>query len=272
MTETFRADLHCHTTASDGSLSPVELVALAKKIGLSALCITDHDTIDAYATAAVAAKEMGILLGTGVEFSCMHQKESVHVLAYDFPLSSVEIKELCERHKLRRAERNRAILEKLARLGRPVSGERLDLLEGVVGRPHIAQLMMEKGYVRSIQEAFNLYLGEGKPAYVAGAFFSVTETLEVIHKAGGKAFLAHPHLIVRQKIVKELLKEAFDGIECYYSKIPPIQEKRWLEICREKGWLISGGSDFHGAWKPHIPLGCSWVDEATFQKIFTKTC
>jgi predicted metal-dependent phosphoesterase TrpH len=266
----FRADLHCHTTCSDGTVTPVELVALAKKIGLAGLSITDHDTIDAYETAIPAAHAEGLVLGTGVEFSCAFQSTSVHILGYDYQLDNQEIRSFCKRHQQRRHDRNREILQKLERVHMPLDPNLLEKLGSggrTIGRPHIAQLMVDKGYVGTIKEAFNLYLADDKGCYVPGVTFSVAETIDVIQQAGGKAFLAHPHLLGDGKMLKELLKLHFDGIECHYARCAPEKERRWLKIAKEKNWLISGGSDFHGAVKT-VPLGCSWVDEETFHKIF----
>lgn len=265
---TFRADLHSHSTCSDGSATPQELVRLAKQNGLSGLSITDHDTISAYETAIPEAKALGILLGTGVEFSSMHDGKNVHILGYDYSLSSSAIREFCIKHQMRRRERNRKILDKLARLNMFIKEEELGESR-TVGRPHIAQAMVKKGYVSTFKEAFNLYLADDKRCYDPGVSFSVEETLEVIHQAEGKAFLAHPHLMDDGRKIKELLKLKFDGIECHYSKCHPSKEKRWLKVAKERGLLISGGSDFHGEVKPQIPLGCSWVDEETFYRIFT---
>ncbi len=269
----FRADLHCHSTCSDGTFSPVELIRHAKEIGLKGLSITDHDTIEAYKTAIPAAKEQGILLGTGAEFSCVFKQWSIHILGYDFLLDDPGILNLCAQHQERRLKRNHAILEELAKLRMPISEEELRA-KGVesIGRPHIAQLMVDKGYVSSIREAFQQYLGDGKRAFVSGDAFSIPETIEIIHQAQGKAFLAHPHLIDRNHLLKELLRLPFDGIECYYGRFLADQEKRWLKLAKEKNLLSSGGSDFHGDIKAYVPLGSSWVDEPTFHAIFAKLC
>ncbi|MBI2743435.1 MAG: PHP domain-containing protein [Chlamydiales bacterium] len=270
---TFRADLHCHTTCSDGSLTPVELVRLAKAVGLSGLAITDHDTIDAYQTAREEAEKQGILLGSGVEFSSVFKKVSVHILAYDFPINSSTIHTFCARHQERRIKRNLKILTKLTARKMPVTPEELLRLwpdAKTIGRPHIAKLMIEKGYVSSIKEAFNLYIGDGKSCFDEGEAFSSEETLSIIHEAGGKAFLAHPHLLDRSDIVNELLKLPFDGIECHYGKFTPDIEKRWVKLAEKKGLLISGGSDFHGDDKQYLALGSSWVNEESFHKIFQR--
>jgi hypothetical protein len=260
----FYADLHCHSNCSDGTLAPGELVLHAKKIGLQGLAITDHDTIDAYRTAVPVAKKLGIRLGCGVEFSCQFQGFSIHLLGYDFSLSAPNVHDLCLRHQKRRESRNRAILEKLKAHQMEIAYEEL---QGghTIGRPHIAQLMVDKGYVKNIREAFHLYIGEGKKCYVAGEPFLVEEALEVLHGAHGKAFIAHPQLLPDDFPVDELLKLPFDGIECYYARL---RKKSWIEIAVGKKWLMSGGSDFHGTVKPEIELGCSGVDKATFDAIF----
>lgn len=266
----FRADLHCHTTFSDGTMTPEELLNHAKELGLSALAITDHDTIEAYSVAPAIAKKLGLLLGSGVEFSSIFQGLSVHILGYDFDLLSPYIQELCERHRKRRAERNKEILNKLSRLQMPILEEELIAMgERSIGRPHIAKVMMQKKYVSSIKQAFNL-IGDGKPCFVAGEGISSEETISIIHQAGGKAFLAHPHLLGHANKTKRLLELPFDGIECYYARFSPEQEKPWLKIAETKGLLPSGGSDFHGLNKGYIELGCSWVNEQTFHQIFQR--
>jgi 3',5'-nucleoside bisphosphate phosphatase len=266
----FRADLHCHTSCSDGTLSPVELILHAKEIGLQGISITDHDSIAAYDTAVDAAHEAGILLGAGIEFSCDHEGHSVHILGYDVDLKASSITELCNRHAARRTNRNRAILEKLKKKNFFIDEEELKahFQFSTLGRPHIAMLMIEKGYVKSLPEAFNLYLAEGKSCFASVDTVSVEETIAIIHQGRGKAFLAHPHGIKQQRLIKSLLKLPFNGIECYYSKCVPNLEEKWIKIAKEKGLLISGGSDFHGETNTKAPLGASWVDEATFHLIF----
>ncbi len=267
----FQADLHCHTTCSDGTLSPEELVRHAQELGLAGLSITDHDTIGAYSVAIPLAQELGMRLGSGVEFSSVFRGMSVHILGYDFDLNSPDIHALCHKHLERRKERNRRIIKNLHRLHMEIDEEKLLCQgKGTIGRPHIAALMVEKGYVTTIRQAFDLYIGDGKSCFDAGDAISSEETIDVIHRAGGKGFIAHPHLLKHTNKIKDLLKLPFDGLECYYAKFPLDQENKWLHLAKEKGWLISGGSDFHGGVKEHIPLGCSWVDEETFGRIFQR--
>jgi predicted metal-dependent phosphoesterase TrpH len=252
-------------------MTPVEVIRHAKEIGLAGLSITDHDTVEAYRTAIPEAKAQGILLGTGVEFSSDFQGTSVHVLGYDFDLTHPSIHAHCDRHKIRRRERNQKILQRLAALRMPLEEAEL-AQEGTIGRPHIAQLMVKHGYVKSIKEAFELYIGDGKRCFDPGVPFSAAETLDIIHAAGGKAFIAHPHLMENGNCVKQLLALPFDGIECHYARCTPEKERRWVKLAQKQNLLTSGGSDFHGKVKEHIPLGCSWVDESTFNAIFQKLC
>lgn len=269
----FRADLHCHTTFSDGTFTPEELLCHAKEIGLSGLAITDHDTIDAYTVAPKIAKELGLKLGSGAEFSCHFKQKNVHILAYDFDLKSESIRSLCLRHIERRRMRNLEILEKLSRMSMPIFEEELQAIsQKSIGRPHIAHLMVQKGYVSSITQAFALYLGDQCPCYSAGKPIAAEETIDVIHAAGGKAFIAHPHLIKRMSEIKALLELPFDGIECYYGNFRKDQERRWIQIAEERHLLKSGGSDFHGTDKDYLRFGSSWVDEETFNLIFQNLC
>lgn len=271
----FRADLHCHTTFSDGTCTPFEIIDKAAKIPLQGLSITDHDTIDAYITAIPYAKGKGIDLLPGVEFSSVHGPESVHILAYGFAIDNPLILEFCQKHQRRRKQRNLLILEKLKQFKMPVTEEEMSQaiptnipgLKQTIGRPHIAQAMVNKGYISSVNEAFIKYLGEGKICYAPGPSFTAEETIHIIHKAGGLAIIAHPHLLENTKVIKELLELPFDGLEAYYARMLPHAEKKWVKIAEKRKWLVTGGSDFHGTIKPNLDLGCSWVNEDTFNFI-----
>ena len=264
----YRADLHCHSNCSDGTFTPKELLHLAKEAGLDALSITDHDTLRSYCPSLFEeAKALGLALFMGVEFSARHHGTPIHLLGYGVAKER-EILAFCQEHQKRRHERNQAILKKLALKSILIEEEELgDPEEQTLGRPHIAKILRSRKIVSSYQEAFDRYLGEGKPCFDPGESFGVEETIEIIHRAGGKAFIAHPHLIRNQAVFKELLKMPFDGIECYSGRHPN-KEKKWLLIASQKNWLISGGSDFHGSSKPYIPLGCSWVGEEEVNRLF----
>lgn len=274
----FRADLHCHTTSSDGSETPEEVIRLAKESGLSALSITDHDTIDAYTTAIPLAQEAGITLLPGVEFSTVLNQKSVHLLGYGFQVHDEAIKNLCLKHAERRRNRNLAVLELLKKHGMFITYE--ELIEAIpvklastgrsIGRPHIAFAMMNKGYVSSIQEAFGKYLGDECSCFVQGNSFTVDETIDTIHQAKGVAVIAHPHLIKNTALLNELLKKDFDGMECYYGNFPAHVQTRWLKIAKHRNWLITGGSDFHGKAKPNLTLGRSWIGQEHFQALLER--
>ncbi len=265
----FRADLHCHSTCSDGTVTPKELVDLALSLGLSALAITDHDTVEGYFLAEQYAKEKGLALLSGSELSTVHGRASIHILAYAFRPDHPLIQAFCLEQVESRRERNCEILVRLRERGMEIAEEELMSDERVVvGRPHIAQVLLNKGYVYTLQDAFNKYIGDGKPCYVPAKRRSARDVVEVIHEAGGFAVLAHPHLIKQQSVVGELLEMPFDGIEGYYSRFNFVRNLKWLEIASEKGFFVTGGSDFHGTVKPGVALGCAWAPEKTFNKLW----
>lgn len=271
----FRADIHCHSDCSDGSDSPSSLIDLAAQAGLQGLSITDHDTIEAYTPELFQkASAKNIQLLSGVELSTEYSHVSIHILAYGVDLHSVSFNDFLAEIQRRRLLRNREILANLARKNLPVSEDELALFasraEGkkTIGRPHIAGLMVQKGYVRTWQEAFEVYLKQGACCYASGKKFTPHDAIRQIHLAGGKAVLAHPHFLRRGFVLRDLLSLPFDGIECYYARLPKQQERPWVELAEKKGWIATGGSDYHGAFKPHLSLGCSWVNEETFAKLF----
>lgn len=268
MTLEFKADLHCHSCFSDGTDTPEQLLQKAKEKGLSGLSITDHDTIEAYQTAIEIAKSKNVLLLSGVEFSAHYGQEPIHILGYGYQLTSEAIAALCVRHKVRRKERMIRILEKLRTLNIVIEFDEMGAFQGSIGRPHVAHILLKKGIVSSIQEAFERYLGEGKPAYDPGEPLTVEETIEAIHQGKGFAILAHPQLLKRSTTIRVMLQMPFDGLEGYYARFGPNQEKKWLDLAHQKGWLITGGSDYHGETKPHSLLGSAWVGKETFDILY----
>jgi predicted metal-dependent phosphoesterase TrpH len=263
-----RADLHCHSCFSDGSDTPEELLNIAKEKGLKGLSITDHDTFDAYSDKTFEhAKTLGIELLTGIELSTAFEKQTVHILGYGFDPKSDALKQFTKQIQERRSARNLEILKKLREKHIHITPEELHQKGKVVGRPHIASLLLEKGYVSTFQEAFQKYLEEGASCYVLGFKCTPMDAIEAVHQAGGKAVIAHPHFIKRGRVLKKLLALPFDGIECYYSVLPRARAAAWEMIAEEKGWIMTGGSDYHGKVKPHIELGASTVDIETFQKL-----
>lgn len=272
----FRADLHCHSTYSDGTLTPKEIIDLALEKGLQGLSITDHDSIDAYHEALPYAKARNFPLITGIEFSTLCRQTSVHLLAYSFSSSSKPIQDLCRLHKERRINRAQMILNLLSKEGFHLSLQEVidslshPILPSSLGRPHIANAMIKKGYVSTLKEAFNKYLGDGKSCYVQSTAPSTESTLQHIKQANGIAIIGHPHLIKGAKILKNILSMPFDGIEGYYSRFPESQCAKWLQIAASKKWLVTGGSDSHGSITPDISLGSSWTNEETFTLLYNR--
>ncbi|SCA63423.1 5'-3' exoribonuclease [Chlamydiales bacterium SCGC AG-110-M15] len=271
----FRADLHCHSTCSDGTCSPKELVDMAVEAKLSALAITDHDNIDAFHIAKAHAEKMSLPLIPGVEISASHQDTNIHILGYAYDSSSPILKDFCDERREKRLERFLNYIRLLQKEGLDFSVEEaLQMVEESEsegqrswGRAHIAQVMLEKGFVTSIKQAFDVYIGDKSRCYIGAQYPSVEEAIKLIHDSGGLAVLAHPHFIKRDRIVREVLEMNFDGLECFYARIPREQEEKWCRIAEKKSWIATGGSDFHGSVKPHIFLGASWVNEEIFQKL-----
>lgn len=271
----FRADLHCHSTYSDGTYTPEQLLYKAKESNLSGLSVTDHDTTKAYKKDIFElSKKLNILLLPGVEISSSLDSESVHILAYGKGILKEDFQKFLDEVLIKRKIRNLKILEKLKSHKMIISEEELydfnyknfKCSESTIGRPHIALLMVEKGYVGSFQEAFQKYLKDNACCYVLGEKFSPQEVLEKIHSVNAKAVLAHPHLM-NYSIVKRLLKMPFDGIEAYYGRMLPKEEEKWVHLAKDKKLLATGGSDFHGDIKSHFILGSSWVTKDVFQQL-----
>lgn len=267
---TIRADLHCHTTHSDGSLSPDALLQLARKNGLTALAITDHDTISSYNEALAKAETLQLL--TGVELSTVLNGHQVHILGYAFQPNHPVMRQFCEICRERRILRNREMMARLQAHGMPLEdGDIMGVADyqTAYGRPHIARAMVAKGYVRDHVEAFRRFIGEGKPCYFPGEKFRVEEGIAAIHESGGKAVIAHPHLINHNEVVEALLKLPFDGLEVHYSQFSETKNQKWAKIALEKGWLATGGSDFHGQEvRPGLDLGASLCPVAIFQLLW----
>lgn len=256
-------DLHTHTTHSDGSFTPTELIQLAKKIGLAAIAITDHDTMSGIGEAMSAGESLGVEVIPGVEMSVIPPSGDMHILGYYVDEKSGDFASVLELLQTARAERNPMILKKLRDIGKSISMENVLAVAGTaqIGRPHIAQALVNKGYVATTGEAFARYLRKDAPAYVPKSRLLPHEAVKAIHKAGGVAVLAHPISLKcatdkeLEAIIAELAEAGLDGMECYYSEHEPIVTKKLLEIAKKYNLCTSGGSDFHGSAKPHIALG-----------------
>ena len=267
----FRADLHCHSTCSDGSDAPLELVKEAKKRALHGLSITDHDTAAAYTPELFAqAEALSLRIVTGVEISTELEGLSVHILGYGYDLHSLSFSTFLQDIQKQRAERNRSILKKLANRNMSIAEEELLATETkTIGRPHIAALMVKKGYVSSVQQAFDWFLKDGAPCDASGFQHTPQEAIKQIQQGGGKAILAHPHFYKREAYLKKILSCSFDGIECYYASLPLVLELPWVHLAKDRGWIVTGGSDYHGVFK-NILLGSSWVGLDIFNTLLVR--
>jgi len=264
-------DLHAHTTASDGTFSPRQLVQLAHEIGLEAVGVTDHDTIAAWDEALQAGAELGMEIVPGVELSTSYSGGRFHLLGYYVDPQSELITVLDEIQTARR-ERNSQIFARLEELHIPLQEAEVRAIagrdDGELGRPHFAQAMLKRGYVSSLQEAFDQYLADGAAAYIPKKVLSPQEAIAAIHAAGGVAIWAHPplnrklNLMQLEERLRDWVEWGLDGLEVYYFRYTP-EEARWAEqMCQQYGIIGSGGSDFHGAAKPDVKLGITNTGKA----------
>lgn len=256
-------DLHVHSNASDGTYTPAEVVLRAREGGLKAIALTDHDTIDGLAEAVAAGERYGVEVIPGVEVSARFPGGSMHVLGLGINYSNGHLGERLAVLQKARAARNPQIIAKLNDLGIKITLEQVAQISGrgQMGRPHIARALMEAGYVRTMQEAFDIYLRNDGKAYVAKFRFPPEEAIAMIRDVQGVPVLAHPFTLglgsafALKHTLEELTALGLAGIEAIYAEHTPEQEALYLRLARELGLLITGGSDYHGENKPEITLG-----------------
>jgi hypothetical protein len=262
-------DLHIHTTASDGSCTPAEVVRLALDTGLSAIAVTDHDTTAGIAEARAAAAGTGLRVIPGIEISADYRGTEVHVLGYFLDPDSPGLQPMLDWAVSERAARNEALASKLRDLGYAVD---LDALaqenpESVIGRVHIAQALMAQGVIGSISEGFDRFFGPGKPCYVPRRHFPFQSAVDVIRNSGGLAVLAHPLQYdfpadVLHTFLADAVAAGFTGLETDYGAYSPAQRLQLRQLAVQYGLLPTGGTDFHGTHRPHIALGVGTGDLA----------
>jgi predicted metal-dependent phosphoesterase TrpH len=256
-------DLHTHTTFSDGSLTPTELVETAAAIGLTAVAVTDHDTVDGLPEALAAGERLGFTVVPGVEINVEHDGLTLDMLGYFLRgLPDAALDERLDELRRRRDERNRGMLARLTDLGLPI--EQAELAEtaggGAAGRPHIALAMLRHEYVDSIDAAFRLYLRRGAPAYVDRQRLALAEAVDLLRDSGGVAVIAHPGIIHTDgvglaRLVRDAAAAGVVGIECYHPVHDAQTIAACLELAERHDLVATGGSDFHGALKPQVRLG-----------------
>lgn len=252
------ADLHCHTTFSDGLLTPEQVVIKAKELGLAAVGITDHDSIEGIERAQSCGRDMGIEVVPGVEMSCSVLGVDLHILGYYLDFRSPEVQEFFSSLRYHRSERARIMVEKLRGLGVKVSFEDVRMLArgAAIGRPHVAQALVNVGAVMSTEEAFRRYIGYDGPAYAPKRKLEPVRAVEFIRRHGGVAVIAHPGTYHNDEAVYLAIAAGADGIEAWHPDHNERDAARYEEIAQKNALLVTGGSDCHGGRKcGHIFLG-----------------
>ncbi|MGM0509396.1 MAG: PHP domain-containing protein [Fusobacteriota bacterium] len=263
-----KIDLHLHTTCSDGTFTPSEIINLAKENDLKTIAITDHDTIDGLESGRKKAEELGINFINGIEFSTNFKKKEIHILGYFFDKNNSDLLKKLKDLKNARVIRAKKIIKKLAKYNINITKE--DIMKEVHGdlisRTHIAKVLFKKGFVKNTKEAFNRYIGERGIAFVPKLIIDPFEAIDLIKKAGGLSFLAHPKLLSLGErktliLIDRLCEKGLDGIETFYPSFRDLDKIYYERIANERGLLLSGGSDFHGKNRDHISIGQTYVPE-----------
>jgi len=253
-----RADLHTHTIRSDGVLAPTELIAQAARAGLAAIAVTDHDTTAGVHEAIAAGRNLEIEVVAGIEISTRTGNREIHLVGLFIDPDAEALAGLSQRQTRWRRERAEVMVERAANLGLDIDLERVDAAAAgaPIGRPHLAQVLVNSGDVISTQDAFDRYLGIGKPCAVPKQMVGTKAAIAAIHDAGGAAVVAHPGSSrVREKLLGELAKAGLDGVEVVHPRHPRRRQHQVRGLCEKLGLLPSGGSDFHGPGRGDSRLG-----------------
>ncbi|MDO4616757.1 MAG: PHP domain-containing protein [Lachnospiraceae bacterium] len=257
-------DLHVHSTCSDGTLTPEELVQLSAAKGLRAFALTDHDQVSGIERARREALRLGgsPQVIPGIEISSEWQNSEIHILGYDLDPAHPALQSYLDEFLKEREDRNRKMAEKITAAGCPVTVEEVTerFPEAVLGRPHYARIMVEKGFVTSVAAAFQQYLGDQGPCYVNRRRIPSRDAVQLILSCGGHPVLAHPLQYGfskdRLESFAQLLKDSgLEGMECLYSGYSVSDSEKLMQLAKRHGLFVTGGSDFHGANKPQIELG-----------------
>ncbi|QGT99633.1 putative metal-dependent phosphoesterases (PHP family) [Candidatus Syntrophocurvum alkaliphilum] len=267
-------DLHIHTTASDGMFSPEQIIKYSIEFGLFGIAITDHDTIDGLEPALNYNSSTGSKLKfiPGIELNTELNDIEVHILGYFIDYKNQALKNRLQEVRECRYERAQKMINKLRSMGFQITFDYVkQLAQGdLIGRPHVAQALMAKGYVFSLKEAFDKYISKGRAAYVPRYKFTPNEAINLIKQAGGISVLAHPGLIKDQRLINEVVDMGVEGIEAYYPEHSDSQINRFLSFSSEKKLYVTGGSDFHGTSgdESRGRLGCIGVSYDLVKKLY----
>lgn len=268
-------DLHTHTNASDGTGSPSENVRIAKNTGLYAVAITDHDTVAGVKEAMAEGERIGLVVVPGVEISTVDGGQDIHILGYYVDIEDAQFLQRLQQLRDTRDRRNDMIIEKLCGLGLHITMDEVianvnkrDLKNETIGRPHIADMLVKKGYVATISEAFERYLGKNALAYVNPPRIRPEEAIDWIKEANGTPIIAHPGLYDDDKLVERLLQYGLEGVEAYHSDHTPVQEQKYALLAKQYSVPVTAGSDFHGERHGvvfHAPIGSRKVNADVLQ-------
>lgn len=264
-----QADLHVHTNASDGTDSPEEVVARAAAAGLGALAIADHDTVEGIHPAVEEGRRRGLEVLPAIELGADHRGREVHILGYMIDVGNEYLLSRLAYFRKTRSERVFKMVDRLNKLGCPITLERVLEVAGCgsVGRPHIARAMVEKGFVESVEEAFERFIAEGRPGYEPRNKCTPAQAVHIIRLAGGVPVLAHPGLAQDDDLIPELIPGGLQGIEVYHPGHHPEVSRHYLNICDRHGLVATGGSDYHGADSRHNLLGACTVPCGVVERI-----
>jgi len=266
-------DLHTHTTASDGTYAPRDLVIEAASRGVRVLAITDHDSTEGLPEAFEEAERRRPLeLLPGIEINCDVEGAEIHVLGYLMDWQAPWFQEFCREQRRERRERVHRMAERMAGLGMPFDADEVFALvkEGSAGRPHVAQVMVKRGYVKTVREAFDKYLAAGRPGHVPRKKLTPEDAVRLIRRAGGVPVFAHPGLADRDQLIPGLIAAGLMGIECYYTEHSAQQRATYLQICKDHDLVATGGSDFHGPRVRAATLGSPAVPMAAVDALRAK--
>jgi len=251
------ADLHLHTSFSDGTWTPEELVLQAQKSGLACLAVTDHDTVEGCARAAAACASVNMEFISGAELTAEHEDTELHVLGYFLDTRNEKLLSEIAKFQVVRQSRIHEMVARVNELGVPLTAESVFALANCKspGRPHVARAMAKAGFVKNLDEAFERFLKKGRPAWVPKSKISALEAIELVHQAGGLAVMAHPGLNRTDSIIPALVAAGMDGIECFHTKHSTAMSERYLEMADKYNLLVTGGSDCHGFSKGKPLIG-----------------
>jgi len=265
-----KADLHIHTTCSDGQLSPEEVIELAVDKKLTSVSITDHDTFEAYHIAKPFADEFGIDLIPGVEVTTVYKGRESHILAYYFDTETNYFAEFLSRQKNSRIDRIKNIVQTLQSRKIDVTYNEVwaEAAGANLGRPHIAKVLISKGYVSGFKEAFDLYLSNDKLGEIENSYPDSEEAIQMIKNVGGAAVLAHPGSLYSSEEVQEFIEFGIDGIECIHPSHNWRRQQYYSELCESRSLLKTGGSDYHGSLEiGHSNIGVITISDKNVQSM-----